>query len=340
MDDLEILRAMGGPDPMPDPASEQRARAALLTRAQTVASPAPVRAPRRSWLPRLGWRIAVPALAAAVAVAGLAVVENVRSVDRDGQVRPVVPGLPAARPANAAEALGYAADAAARQPFTMPRPDQWLYLEMRNTSGTGPGGVVTGGPYETETYRVWWRIDGTQVARYKDGKLVVSSARSAIQGVSHSYPYATLVGLPAEPDAVLDWVRRTVGGAGGDTREGQDQIAFVTINNILRENVLPPALEAAFFRALGKLSGVTLVPDAVNVDGRSAVAVARVHEGWLREEILLDPQTYRLIGERSVAVADHTSTADDGTRTVAKGTVQRLVVRGAAAIVDRPGETG
>jgi hypothetical protein len=49
-------------------------------------------------------------------------------------------------------------------------------------------------------------------------------------------------------------------------------------------------VEAACFQALGRLSGVTLVPGAVNVDGRPALAVARVHEGWLRDEILLAAQ--------------------------------------------------
>ena len=45
---------------------------------------------------------------------------------------------------------------------------------------------------------------------------------------------------------------------------------------------------------------MTLVSGALNVDGRPALAVARVQDIWLREEILLDPQTYHLIGEREL----------------------------------------
>jgi hypothetical protein len=52
-------------------------------------------------------------------------------------------------------------------------------------------------------------------------------------------------------------------------------------------------VEAAFFRALGRLSLVTSVPDAVNLDGRPALALARVRDGWLRDEMLLDPKTYQ-----------------------------------------------
>ena len=338
MDDLQILRALGGTDPVPDPESEARARTALLTRTQ-AAPPVPARAARRTPWGRFGRRIAVSAVAAAVAIGALAVVESTGPDSPGGQVAPVLPGLPAAKPANAAEALGYAADAAAQRSFTMPKPDQWLYLETKLTSGKGPGGFVTGGPYDTETSHVWWRIDGAQFARYSNGKLVVSPTQTANNHVARSYPYAEIANLPADPDAVLAFVRRKVGGVGGGTRDGEDQIAFVTINAILRDNLLPPGVEAAFFRALGKLSGVTLVPDAVNLDGRPAIAVARVQEGWLREEILLDPQTYRLIGERSVAIADHTVRADDGTLSVKKGTIQRLVVLSAAAIVDVPGRT-
>ncbi|MEJ3748598.1 CU044_5270 family protein [Actinomycetes bacterium KLBMP 9797] len=334
MDDLKILRALGGPDPVPDTDREARARTALLTRAQ--AAPAtPVRAGRRTRWGRFGWRIAVPAVAAAVAVGALAVVENAGPVTQEGQVGPVVPGLPAAKPANAAEALGYAAKMAAQQPYTPPRPDQWLYLETRTTSGTGPGGFVESGPYETHTGRVWRSLDGKRVAFEKDGKLVTKPSNVA----SFGFDYATLVNLPADPDAVLAWVRDQVRGVGGGTRDGEDGIAFGTINAILRDNLLPPAVESALFHALGKLSGVTLVPDAVNLDGRPAIAVARVQDGWLRDEMLLDPETYRLIGERAVAIADHTTQAMDGSSRIKKGTIQRLVVRSAAAIVDRPGET-
>jgi hypothetical protein len=351
MDDLEMLRAFGGPDPVPNPDTEARARTALLARAENRAGeqaggasrPMAPAARRRRW-GRLGWRIAVPAVAAAVAVGALAVVENVGVAQDPGpagpvhRTQPVLPGLPVAAPANAAEALRYAADAAAREPFTMPRPDQWLYLETKLTSGTGPGGGVTGGPLSTHESKAWHRIDGAETVWERDGKLVPGTLKPALRDVGRTYPYAEIAALPADPAAVLAWVRGKVGGVGGGSRDGEDQIAFVTINGVLRENLLPPAVEAAFYRALGRLSGVTLVPGAVNLDGRPAIAVARVQEGWLREEILLDPRTYRLIGERAVAIADHTNEALDGSWRIRKGTVQRYLVRSAAAIVDRPGQ--
>ena len=102
---------------------------------------------------------------------------------------------------------------------------------------------------------------------------------------------------------------------------------------------LHDVVEATIFRAIGQLSRVTLDRDAVNVDGRRALALGRLEEGWLSDEILLDPNTFELIGERSIAIADHTSTALDGTTTVNKGTLENQLVRTAAAIVDKPGQT-
>jgi hypothetical protein len=346
MNDLEILRTMGGPDPLPDPAAEARARAALLSRTtvqtalltgSTAQTALLSRPDLRTAVPvrrrRFVWRLAVPVAAVAAAVAGLGVANHEASPKRSAT-------SPALRPASAVQALTLAADAATRRPFTTPRPDQWLYLETRSTYGTGPGGLVTGGPYRTETHRTWLRIDGTQRVVNRNGKLAGLSSALAPAQADGTYLYATLAALPPDPATLLAWVREQVGGVGGGTRDGEDQIAFATINGILRNYVLPPAVEAAFFHALASLSRVTLVPDSVNVDGRPALAVARVEEGWLREEILLDPSTYRLIGERAIAVADHTSKADDGTTTVRKGTIERLEVRVAAAIVDRPGQTG
>jgi cytosine/adenosine deaminase-related metal-dependent hydrolase len=169
----------------------------------------------------------------------------------------------------------------------------------------------------------------------QDGKLVTESGAEFPQPFS----YSTLTNLAGDPSAVLNLMDRTVGGAGGSTRDGRDEIAFTSLTEILRDYVLPPKVEATIFRAIGQLSRVTLDRDAVNVDGRRALALGRIEEGWLSDEILLDPNTYELIGERSVAIADHTSTGLDGTWKVKKGTLENLLVRTAAAIVDKPGQT-
>ncbi|WP_030443370.1 CU044_5270 family protein [Actinoplanes subtropicus] len=335
MDDLDLLRTLAGADPAPSPDGQAHARAALLNRiSATVSAEGEPSARRRKG--RLGWRIAIPAVAAAVAVAGILMAENAGPVGNDGRVHSVVSGV-GAHPANAAEAVGYAADAAARKPYRPPRADQWLYLENRSTVGTGPGGLVIGGPYHTVTNQTWTRVDGKQAVTYQNGKRLQGTALPpGTRDGGSPLKWAQLAALPANPDAVLAWIRTQTHRTG--TGEAADQAAYEQISSVLSHYLLPPAVEAAFFRALSELPGVTLVPGTVDVDGHQAIAVARVAEGWLRQEILLDPKTYTLIGVRSVAVADHTSTALDGNWTIRKGTVQRYEVRVTAAIVDQPSQ--
>ncbi|GAA3219610.1 hypothetical protein GCM10020216_029940 [Nonomuraea helvata] len=113
---------------------------------------------------------------------------------------------------------------------------------------------------------------------------------------------------------------------------------------------MPPAQEAAVYRAMAKIPGVTVNPDAVDVDGRPAVAVARVEDGWVSHELLLDRSTYAYLGERAIAGADHTA-PEPGVRveggrkitnlapsyTIKKGTIMTLAVRLDIGVTDRPG---
>ncbi|MFG3558635.1 CU044_5270 family protein [Micromonospora sp. NPDC047557] len=349
MDDLTILRESWHEVRDPSPAAQAQARAALLARAANADTVVPQRVPPRAaklfvgWrLPPLGRRVGVVTVAAAAVVGGLVLVESVNGpVDRGPAVSavpgvPAFPGLPAARPASAAEALERAAAAAQAQPFTAPRPDQWIHVEERMTSGTGPGGLVTGGPYRTRVLQHWMRADGRQIAWFRDGKFQFQDQPAQTTPPSD---YQTLAALPTDPDALLQRIYQAAGGLGEATDEDRNAYTFGQLNVTLRNNVLPPEVEAAIYRAMAKIPGVTLVPDAVNVDGRPAVALGRVQSGWLREEVLLDPDTHRLIGERAVAIKNYTAEGLDGTVRVKSGTVQRLVVT-EVRIVDRPGQSG
>jgi hypothetical protein len=109
------------------------------------------------------------------------------------------------------------------------------------------------------------------------------------------------------------------------------------LSAILRDHVLPPKQEAALFRAIKQIPGVTLA-GKVDAAGRPAIALGRTTEGWLREELLLDPTTYAYLGERSIAIKDHILKGGDGTAKVKKGTLQLQSVRLAARIVDKPGQ--
>lgn len=74
---------------------------------------------------------------------------------------------------------------------------------------------------------------------------------------------------------------------------------LVTVADMLRYSVAPPKLRAALFEVASHIPGVTLIPGAVALDGRSGIAVALDHNGY-RQEVVFDPTTADLIGTSEV----------------------------------------
>jgi hypothetical protein len=147
--------------------------------------------------------------------------------------------------------------------------------------------------------------------------------------------YEAVAKLPPDPDALLRWaygLARNITGAGIN----DDGDVYSIFNGLLRENQLPPELEAAIFRALKQVPGVSVT--ALDMGGRPALAVAQT-EDWLEEELLLDARTYAYLGERSIVVRDTVVSpekAGNATGRIAKGH-RAVVERVAAGIVDDAG---
>ncbi|WP_026402327.1 CU044_5270 family protein [Actinomadura rifamycini] len=296
-----------------------RALLADITAASPADAPARARRSARRF-PRLAVRLAAAGALAAAATAGVVVV----STD-DG--RPPAPVPAVGSVAHASEILDGAVAAAAARPYTAPGPEQWLYTKVRMKGAAEASGAVTGGPYETKSWELWRRVDGKhQYAAYRDGKLTEPPASEGKPRASRFDP------LPTDPDALL----RKIGAMPGQP----DELAFGTLITILAENLHPPQVEAAIFGAMRRIPGVTATEGTVDAAGRPAVTLGlTAREGWVRQEVLLDPETYRYLGERSVTVGDRTLEGDDGGDLVVKsGTLQYEQVRTAAAIVDEPGE--
>ncbi|MEU6720485.1 CU044_5270 family protein [Nonomuraea sp. NPDC046802] len=320
--DLEALRRAWPEPGSPSPDARAAARAALLRRT----APRPVRRLRRR-------AVTVGVLAALLTAVGLV-------VDPAGVVAPRVPGLV---PPAAHALLRRAADAAQTRSFTAPRPDQWVYLETRQSGlpDAASGEVQTPStPLETRVGRSWTRADGKEVVLFEDGKLV----RSPTGGSMPPIDYATVSTLPTDPDALLTWMYANLGPSTG-TDEEQQVTACRLLGSLIAQNLVPPAQEAAVYRAMAKIPVVTVNPGASDVEGRPAVGVACVEDGWVSHELLLDRSTSTYLGERTVAVADHTFPAKDGRTisnrgkpaTIKKGTVISLAARLAIGVTDRPG---
>jgi hypothetical protein len=319
--DLTILHDAWGVPESPSPAARASARAALL--AHVSARPRP--AARRLRMPRL-------ALAGALALAIAAGATLVDLGGGDGRHRSVVPGLPPVQTASAA-VLERAAKAAEKKPFVAPRFHQWIYVKDRFSP-------LGGGPAHTE--EMWHQANGDGIA-YLDvsGQLHVVSPAPP----KHSRPrspllhdgYEGMASLPTDPAALRAWAyelaKHTTGGGEDDNGD-----VYLIFDHMLRDNIVPPDLEAAIFRVLKTVPGVTV--EQIDVAGKPALSVGMGTSDWLHEELLLDPQTYEYIGERSTITKDtivNKEKVGNNTGEVRKGQ-QVAGLRLAIGIVDKPGE--
>jgi hypothetical protein len=290
MEELSMLDEAFGSDEAPTAAARGRARTALLNRIHA-------RETRRGWTIRrraLGMAVAAAAVAGVV---GIVAVENLGPVDDPGY------RWPAAQRAAAAGFLENAALAAGRRPWTAPRPDQFMYKESQSLHNSkemearAPNGPLVPGSTRLVREQVWKRIDAQVMGLMADGKLEVHRRGGPMSW--GQIPYEDLVKLTT-PEAVLAW-------------DKAPKNFGVMLDALLGQYVLPPEVEAAFFRALARREGTGLNPDAVNIDGRPAVGLGYIEEDYLSVELLFDKETYQLIGERLVAIVDHTNVGDDGT---------------------------
>jgi DNA-directed RNA polymerase specialized sigma24 family protein len=315
MNDLTILHDAWGEPEAPSQTSYARARAALTARAA-----------RRA--PRLRVRVAAAGAVALAISIGLAVIQNLGGTGSDGRPRSVVPGLPAL-PVASAEILERAAKAAASKPFAPPRDDQWIYIEDRVTRPDG----------RTTTQRRWHRADGGGEAFIDEhGELQVQSMQPPRDRPNRKVPvtdtYKGLTTLPTDPDALLRWAYAQDIENGNTSKDG---VVYLMFNHLLRGNLLPPELEAAIFRAMKQIPGVTV--ETVDVLGKPTLSLGFTDD-WLREELLIYPRTYTYRGERSTVVKDariDPLKAGNATGEVQKGSTV-IVERLATAVVDEPGQ--
>ncbi|GIF22846.1 hypothetical protein BJ973_000796 [Actinoplanes tereljensis] len=326
MDEISILRETFEPDPVPSAEAEQRARAALLGR---MAAPSPVRR-------HFSWRLSIP-ITAAVATA----VVVAFAVSIGGQAAPTGPSvlpqpstsldkseksLPYLQPASAAQVLENAAWTAEQEPWVEPRPDQFMYvetLEMRNKAAYEnkyPNGALVPGKAAYRKIQSWQRIDGQIIARTRNTGKIEVFKQTKTQMFAF-IPWSQILKLTT-PEAIVAFLDHPEGGVAQEP------------GALAGTYVLPPNVKAAIYRYLAQQPGMKVNPDAVNLDGRPAIGLGRVEEGYLSRQLLFDPKTYTLIGDRMVAVNDEKGSGDGR-----KGDLYRQVIYTKMVIVDKMGDT-
>jgi hypothetical protein len=314
MDEIELLRTFRV-DPLgPDLGTTERARAKLRTaialeRGEKVAASRP-RWRRRRLIP------AALVATAAVAIAALVVVTGSSG-----------PGVSEA----AAEALRQQARIAAGQPaFPPPGPGQYLYTKTRemfvNNRATPSGGWYH---YRNPVVREsWLGTDGRGRLRTKAGKVTFLTsedraewradgspniADSAVcsrpfcdEWQPHGLRVWDLSNVTTDPAKLRQLIeeRKLEGGPPGDGE------TFVIISDMLRETYAPPKLRAALYRVASELPGIELLGKVHDGVGREGVGVAYIING-MRDELIFNPETSAILGERSTIVDPETAEPGD-----------------------------
>jgi hypothetical protein len=266
--------------------------------------------------------------------------------------------------AGASRVLDRAAATAAGQPDLKPGPDQFVYVEAK--SRQAPLSAAEGlpaRPGQVTHRRAWlsvsgrragllhnvgeepiWLCDTAPDAQGREPKKLPEADLTRPPRDCHGVP-AYRPDLPTDPSAMRSWLyRKSQGGNPPDVQ------AFITVGDTLRESYVAPAAKAAMFKAAATIPGVTVTGDTVDLAGRKGIAVGQTWNG-VRQELIFEAKTYRLLGERQVV--DHDDTfrpsggkthppkaggAPDASMSAKEGTVLYASATLSLTITDRVGQ--
>lgn len=293
------------PAPSAPLTSEQRIRAAAHLEQILATRPAT----RRRRLRRAGWITGTGLVAAGVATT--LILGNVVGLA----------GWRGGADAAAASTLDDAAAAAIKTSDPVVGPGQYLEVATHAAYASftqAPDGTPTGflASQDSQLYipantsQVWtWIRDArlpvqtfgseSQKAAAADPPLPAETVRArsgAFYGGPANVTPASLASLPKDPTQLLNYIYRTTLGQGASG----DGEALVWIADTLRSGIVPADVRATMYRAAALIPGVTLTPGSANLDGHTGVAIGRDETNGLRQEIIIDPSTGLLIGEREV----------------------------------------
>ncbi|MFH9087417.1 CU044_5270 family protein [Streptomyces sp. NPDC017673] len=210
------------------------------------------------------------------------------------------------------------------------RDDQFVYVDSKVSYSKTSDETTTVQPLHRR--EVWMSVDGRHNGLLREAgskpMVIEPDLRPGGPRWEVSAFYRHVEKLPADAGAMYTWLRKT---APKYTGQEPNQAMFVLVGDLLQDAIVPPRRSAALYRAVARIPGVTVVPDAVDAAGRHGVAIARKDpDNPTRDEWIFDRRTHEFLGERSVATEDYTG------RKKGQVTSDTAVLR--RAVVDRPGE--
>ncbi|BCJ33199.1 hypothetical protein Athai_07020 [Actinocatenispora thailandica] len=226
----------------------------------------------------------------------------------------------ASRPTTATALLHQASLASYDRQVTV-RPDQYIYVstlgkhreptaeadnpDLHGDAESDLRGVET--QVRTVRMKTWTSANGRRGWGWNDSpKAPRDGSKYRTAAVPHPTldepTYEYLKTLPTDPDALLRRVRAAA-QATADQKPGQqklvDYLTFEDIEQLLRVQVLPSRLAGALYTDLGRIEGVTLVPDIADAAGRHGVGVAMSDPlSHIRTTIILNKKSYEYLGDR------------------------------------------
>jgi hypothetical protein len=272
---------------------------------------------------RRGWWRAGLAVGLATAVAGGIVVTQAGlggPVGRGGPDR-----LPAVQPVSAEQVLEQAARAAVDGRLR-PAPDQYVHTELRVTElyhGRARDGGTLTMAYLIGREERWVPADGDRpwlLRRHvAEAAPVPGTAfeppawvgKAGPEDIVHSTscpPGSSGPGAaswPAEVGPLRALVEKEAAKA---TAVPERLRVWGAVGTALRESALRPELTASLYRIAAQIEGITLVPDTVDVAGRSGVGVAMDRGDGRREMLVFEKGTYRYLGEQVETTREVTTT--------------------------------
>ncbi|MFE7232493.1 hypothetical protein ACFVAF_17900 [Streptomyces sp. NPDC057596] len=272
MDEMTTLKNFRPDAPAPDRAQLAPGRQRLLDAA------AEQRQRRRFW-PRAGWKLAAAGAAAGVAVAAVLVAQ--------------------VAPPNDTHRVG-----AEHATSAEPTDGQWLYEKILTRQSTLNFRDDLN-PVPDKNSPAYWEFTEETWTQYGSGKVrrmlprgVLDSVISEANTGSPKKLRQKLEKLPSEPQQLLRSLREVI-RLGGDYQ--RIQYTFSSADTI------PFEVRLSLFRALKTIPGVVVRPQLVeDAMGRPALAVHPSDDNpftkktHLRDELLLDPETYEYRGERTM----------------------------------------
>lgn len=287
-------------------------------RASVVSAAAVVTGGRRNRRVALG---AVGLLAATAVATAVFVLGPVMGPSQDGAISG---GASAA----AAQLLGRAAELSPVDPPAKPSR-YWRVTTTGTTLSTtaegDPGAPVTASYLVSSTRTEYVAVDGTRPTWFVEGprkrvrQLSGPSGVGAPEGDGTTFIWTSnltpakvpgswqapnltwLRGLPRDPAELRARLYADAAGHGQST----DGEVLVLVADVMRSGLVPGDLRAALFRVLATVPGMEVTADSAAVDGRTGVAIGRNETAGVdRQELILDPATGQVIGERTVATKE------------------------------------